>query len=165
MGLFDGLLQYFSLKNIIVTRNEANKKTGHVGIDENGTVNLLNALKQKITEVDITLRDDGFGFLTQAYTIDGYNGNKYDFIIYAGISYIDIINIAKGQEIVCICNNADPTPALLVVSSTKVIKWLNNAVPQIETNAKIIFYRSKNIIYAEILKPYIGGGGSDSDGS
>lgn len=158
-----GWFKWFSLPNIIVTRNEANKKDGYVGIEkEKGTVSLLNALKQKITKADVTLRDDGFGFLTQEYTIDGYNGNKYDLIVYAGITYIDIINMAEGQDFVCFVNNADPTPALLVVSATKTIKWLNNDVPQIETNAKILFYRSNNIIYAELWKPYIGGGGSDS---
>lgn len=156
----DELINHFALPNIIVTRYEANKKTGFVGIDENGTVNLLNAVKNKITSLTI----EGGGGMIGSYTIDGYNGNNYDIIVPPGMSYLDFINFQEGQEVVCIVNNSDPLggPALLVISASEVIKWLNNDLPSLDTNAKIIFYKSNNIIYAEIKKPYVGGAGSDS---
>lgn len=150
-----GLLDYFALKNIIVTRNEADTKTGYVGIDVNGTVQFLNALKQKITTLEISDRDN-------YYQLNGYNGNKYDISVHEGFAYVDFINFAEGQEITCIVNNLDEGPCLFIFGADEVIKWLDNALPQVETNAMITFYKSNNIIYAEIKKPYIGGGGSDS---
>lgn len=159
---------YQSLPNIIVNRYEAQKKTGYAGLDENGTLEIIWALKNRITTVDIVAVADDFGTLMQSYTIDAHAGNNYDFTVYPSLTtYIDFTNFEEGQEITCIAKNGlIGADALLVFNASEVIKWLNNDLPEIRTNAKITFYKSEGIIYAEIKKPYIGGStstGSDAD--
>lgn len=125
---------------------------------EDNSLVVFNAVSQSVIVANITA--DDFGLFS--YSIDGYNGNNYDLGVYAGITYLDFTNFQEGQEIVCIFNILDVPHCLLVVSADETIKWLNNEIPTIDTNAKITFYKSNNIIYAEIKKEYIGGSGSDS---
>lgn len=163
------LIEYQALPNIIVTRNEANKKSGYVGIDVNGTVEIIWAFKKRITTVDIVPVMDEFGMLVQSYRIDGHAGNNYDFIVYPGLTtYFELENIEEGQEIKCVVRNGDEFsgPALLnFCNCDGIIKWFNNDLPDVSSNAIILFYRSNNIIYAKIEKPWIGTGGSCSCGS
>lgn len=125
---------------------------------EDNSLVVFNVTSSKVIVANITA--DDFGLFN--YSIDGYDGNKYDFGVYAGITYLDFTNFQEGQEITCIFNILDVPHCLLIVSAIEIIKWLNNEVPTIDTNAKITFYKSNNIIYAEIKKEYIGSSGSDS---
>lgn len=161
--------KYEVIPDIKVSRYEANKKTGHVGIDENGTVEIIWAFKKRIITVDIVAVEDEFGLLVQAYTIDGHAGNNYDFIVYPGLTtYIELENIEEGQDLKIVVRNGDELsgPALLSFSACpEGIKWFNNELPEISTNAIITLYKSNNIIYAKIEKPWIGTGGSGSCGN
>lgn len=166
--MVEPLFLYEVLPDIKVTRYEANKKTGHVGIDVNGTVEIIWALKKRITTVDIQPEMDDFGTLMQSYRIDGHTGNNYDLTVHSALTtYIDFTNFEEGQEIKAVVTNAEPIdPALLVFCGCgSPIKWFNNDLPEVDTNAILTFYKSNNIIYAKIEKPWVGTGGSCSCGS
>ena len=155
----EGQTEYKSFPNIIVSRYEGDKKGGFVGINDNGTTPFLN----RVIYADILRVENLDRLVIAEYTINGFKGSKYDFKIYEGITYLDFINFSEGQEIYVIAKNSSFVLGLFVVSGVEQIKWLNNDLPSVITNAKLSFYKSDGIIYAEIKKPYIGGLGSGSD--
>jgi hypothetical protein len=149
------LSRYFASPDIRVTRNDAGKRGGYITIDDDNRVITPGAFIQPITEAMIEGLDN-------EYTLNGLLGNKFDFTLGEGFAYVNLTNIQEGQELAIIANNNGPGDCLFVFSATEVIKWLNDALPLVHTNCKIILYKSKNIIYAEFKSAFIGGGGSDS---
>lgn len=146
------------LPNIIVSRYEANKKLGHVGIDENGSVYILQRLYHRIVTATLTPSD-------ATVAVSWERANKFDLSISAN-AYFQLRNCYEGQEVTMVFNNTDIDVAILGFSTqdNEPIKWLNGDTPYVnaQSNAIITFYKSNGIIYAEIKRDYIGS--SDSDG-
>lgn len=157
-------IDYVALPNIIVTRNEAGKAGGYISLSENLGAYVPGQLSKRVIVED--LKDE-----VEDYTINGVNGNCYDLTLYRN-SYFNLINIAEGQELIIICNVAETNPddgtppislpVFLNFTASERIKWLDAEAPYVDTNCKITFYKSNNIIYAEIKRPYIGNADSGS---
>lgn len=143
-----------ALPNIILSRYEANKKEGFVGIDTEGIVEILRAFHHYVITNDL----DGI-----EYILNWKNGNNYDVTIHDNI-FFTMINCLDGQQITMIFNNEHVDTSFLGFDADEPIKWLNGDMPYVEggSNAKVILYKSNGIIYAEIQRNYIGGGGSGS---
>lgn len=145
--------------NIIVTRNEAGMKEGYVGIDTNGAVNIKMRLYQ---DVIVETLEPGGG---APVAVNWARSNKYDVTISDLQSFI-LRNCFNGQEITIVFNNTDTDIALLFFTAEdgEIIKWLGGDTPYVnpESNAIITFYKSNEIIYAEIKRDYMASSDSDS---
>lgn len=145
--------------NIIVTRNEAGMKEGYVGIDTDGGVRIKMRLYQ---DVIVETIDSGSGL---PVAVNWALGNKYDVTISDLQSFI-LRSCFNGQEVTMVFNNTDTDIALLFFTAEdgEVIKWLGGDMPYVnpESNAIITFYKSNEIIYAEIKRDYVDSVGSDS---
>lgn len=149
-----------ALPNIIVTRYEANKKEGFVGINTLGEVNILMRFYHAI--IVNTIEPSG-----AIVAVNWERGCKFDVTISDSQSFKHR-KCFNGQEVVIVFNNIHDTDIAILNFTTEdgeIIKWLGGETPTVNplSNAIITFYKSNKIIYAEIKRDYSEADSSDSD--
>lgn len=99
-----------------------------------------------------------------SYTIDGYDGNKFDFTLNGDVD-LELQNIKEGVEYRFIlsidsANASIPRPASVYFSSLDdhciVWKNLTTVTPEITNNGEVKLYRSGIVIYAEFNAEFAG---------
>lgn len=148
-----------ALPDIIMTRYEANKKEGFVGISTEGDVRILQRFYQDVLVK--TLEPTG-----AIVAVNWEKSCKFDISISDSQSFRHR-KCFNGQEIQMVFNNTSIDISILnfTTEDGEVIKWLGGETPYINagSNAIITFYKSNEIIYAEIKRDYQEADASDSD--
>lgn len=91
------------------------------------------------------------------YFIDGYDANKFDFILTTDVVFT-CINIKEGVKYIFTVENdvGATVPVLLdFTSSSNTIRWKGGQIPKVVTNGVITLFNSDGIIYAEFKDGYV----------
>lgn len=152
--MMDGISQ----PNIVVTRYEANKKEGFVGINTLGEVVIIHRFYHEVIVAEVPKGATNIA-------VNWERGCKFDVTI-DGNAYFVHRKCFNGQEVVMVFNNIDTDAAMLGFETEdgEPIKWIDGVQPYVEAkcNAIVKFYKSNEIIYAEFKGCYIGTSDSGS---